>query len=266
MYNEEEQTDLRLLLRTILTNFLMSMATGTSIDDFLTNNDQVHQLLGLFEELQTENLSLESTINRATEIIDAQEQSLKQGAALPLQEITLLLSRAMDLLGGSHNATPNGGTFDNASYIEYSIGEAELEVNTEPTVGEVDEVNTEPTVGEVELEVNIPEEEHHEISHESGDSDGDTLAGVDAPVEEILQEDFDLEDEDLDNAPQPLAHEATEEIVKNPEITEEFTSLDNSHMVTFISVRYSHLPYHYTVGNVRYKLVISGSQIVSTRV
>lgn len=257
MYNqaEEASVDLRSLMRTILTNFLMSMASGISMNDFLTVNDHVQQLIRLFEELQEVNSSLSAQINNATEIMESQEQALQQRANLPLPEITSLLSRALVLLGG---AQPFEG---DRLMSEDILGR---------TTGTV--TDTQYIIRDVGIEVNIPDTEElvEEVDFD-GDIDGDILEEdstpvEDIPYEEVDEDDFDLEDEDLDDVPQPVSQDASEEIVKNPEITENFTDVEDSHMVTFIGVRYSHLPYHYTIGNVRYKLVINGSQIVSTRV
>lgn len=261
MYNQAEEAivDIRSLLRTILTNFLMSVATGVSMNDFLTVSDQVHQLIRLFEELQADNSSLSAQINSATEIMESQEQALQQRADLPLPEITSLLSRALVLLGGAQPVE------DNPSAPEDIFGRT-----TGIVTGTV--AGTPYIIRDVGIDFTIPDtEELVETVDFDGDIDGDMLEEdsipvEDIPYEEVDEDDFDLEDEDLDDVLQPVSQDASEEIVKNPEITEDFTNVENSHMVTFIGVRYSHLPYHYTIGDVRYKLVINGSQIVSTRV
>lgn len=56
------------------------------------------------------------------------------------------------------------------------------------------------------------------------------------------------------------------DIVKNPDIFEEWTTLNDRGRTMYIFARYSHLDYHYTVNDIRYKLYADGPTVVGRRV
>lgn len=260
-----EEVNVSALIRQILTNFLMSMANGLSIDSFLTSNDEVNRLLREFqnlresnesllevnESLNQTNLSLQEQIENATLIMDAQEVAMARNNN---SEAISLLLNAIDILGG----VQGGNVLVTEDTVEEETATPAVEEITEEVVEEVlapvDDAHEDDDIDEIfgTTSTTPYEETTEEPVGQEPDYDG------------IDDEDFEFDDEDLEQEAQETSAEIT--IVKNPEITDNFVSIEDSYMRIFICVRYSHLPYHYTVDGVRYKFVVEGSQTVAVRV
>ena len=112
--------------------------------------------------------------------------------------------------------------------------------------------------------VEVSDVDHYDDIFENDDDDDDL---------DMFENDDDDDDLDMYVANDVVSGERSSEldmsentdITKNPLIQEQWDSLNDEGKVSFIFVRYSHLPYHYTANGVRYKLtLLGGSQIGST--
>ena len=237
-------------LQGILRGFLLSVVAGTTQEEFLRTNEtvlrvinEVNSLREQVEQLREENEELTERINTLTgenSELRARPQQMQHQ-----RTVVALLERAMTLI----NSELQVGSF---SETDTANGEEMLVVGL---------VDGDLTIEDIEDTEDIEYSDLYEAANPDDDDDDDD----DDDTEEALvdSEHIDFEDEDLVTQ-ETAVPEGT--VVKNPDITEDFTRLDDSHMVGFIFVRYSHLPYHYTLNGVRYKLVLAGSQVVSSAV
>jgi FtsZ-binding cell division protein ZapB len=269
-------------LKEILTQFVASMISDEGAltrDQFLYSNSHAIRLVGIFEDLRNENTSLmadnadlrdeigylrNENTSLMTDNADLRDEigSLRQrmeeqerNTAINnnVRESVLLLERALNLLGGS--AQSSGlPVYESIPRDEDIDLDRELAPETEETAT-IEYFTPDPLDIETEHD---SEEENEEENEEEYDSEEDM------EYENFDEDSLDLEDEDLESV-QPEVSSPTP-IIKNPEIAEDFTSVDNIPMVTLVFVKYSHLPYHYHIGDVRYKIVLNGSQIVSVTV
>jgi hypothetical protein len=172
----------------------------------------------------------------------AQEERMNRNTN---QEAVSLLLRAVEILGGT--SEPSEVVYQTGEQIHETVQSAqEVEPITASDIDDFDDMY-----------------ESDEVEDENLVSEDSVLEDED--LDSLYSDEFDLEDEDLEeeDVVQP-----TQEIVitKHPEITDNFVNPRDPHMNTLIFVRYSHLPYHYISEGIRYKLVLNGSEIVSSRV
>ena len=239
----QEVLDAMVTIQLMLREFLFSIASGTSQEAFLRDSQNVAQLINEINELRAtvnslrvENEDLESRLDLAQD----QVSDLRDNHDA---EVRSLLERALGLIGRGSDATAT------ATHVDGWATQTALD----PTD------NVEVLIGLEEEDLDEDFDDLYEAANPDDGYDDDD----DDSDDEINDEDFDFDDEDLETRADTVPAGT---ITKNPEITENFVSLEDSHLTMFIFVRYSHLPYHYTMNGVRYKLLLAGSQIVSTTV
>ena len=211
------------------------MANGIALESFLNESEPVRRISGEVERLTDIAISLNELL-RQTRL---ELETVASRPAVVDPAVTELLERALVLLNGT-GQTPPAATPSQPAPAQRPLAP---QTPTPSNQSDLDDF--------FDL---YPNGDSHRDSEEVGDTDGDD-------VEVAVELDFDLDDEDLDYI---LSETTSGDLTKNPEITEGFTDLEDSNMTMFVFVRYSHLPYHYTIDGVRYKLVLSGSQIVSS--
>ena len=251
-----EEINISALIRRMLTSFLISMANGTSIDQFIQGNDDVRRFISDYLNLSESRLSLcnqiedlQEQITRATDIMEAQALSINNDNR---EEMRSLLMRALSLLGEEPEELTR------ALERDEEVREADDSVVYNPDLYTIHYVENESE------DVDDEDVDDEDVDDEDVDVDVEDIDVDDEDVD-LDDEDLDLDDEDLENV---VEQDQIEEvsIVKHPDITDNFVSLEDSHMKMFICVRYSYLPYHYTVNGVRFKLVVDGSQIAQQMV
>lgn len=237
-------TEARNLLSSTLNDWLLALAQGSNIENFLEWNMNARRLLDLLttesepvlvrQEFNEDNVRVEIDPDGLTETVMDSLSSFFDGP-----EFTGFLDTLRNQITVSYN---------NPDEIELqpAHGDARLDDGDAPlTIGEVtedvesptSETVTEPTTQTTQIPV-------HRVSELSDDDDEDEV-----DLDEVDDSTFE---------PHP-------DIDRNTR--SRWTSVGpRDQMSGYVFAAYSHLPYHFTRGGHQYKLTLSGSDIVATRV
>lgn len=246
MYNYAEETvNVSALIRQILVNYLMFTASGGSLDEFLAGSQEVSALVDRYDTLNER--VLDTLVQLDTERVERlQADALREAQPIVNNaEAIELIARALELLA---SPTPQ---------VEEETPQPVVAEAPQPVVEEAPQVTVATATTEATA-VEFADEDFDEIEDEILEEE--ILAEIDEDFE------FNLDDEDLDTSSDEVQEQVEVDLIKNPDIVEGFVSIEDTNMVMLVFVKYSHLPYHYTVDGARYKFVVNGSQIISTLV
>jgi hypothetical protein len=237
MYTVDTRIDIDALLSQIVRSYLLSAVSGASLESFIRHDENADILRSEFSRIR------ETLEEREQELEDVRSQltvAVSSNSITHSRTIKALLERALTLMDNNDLHALENLQVEEDVMLEFE-DLYDIEVNPEPHEEE-------------ELVTFVPQEAESVQEAESQELDLD-----------LEDEDFDLEDEDLDGS-QSTPLTSSEDLTKNPEISENFTNLEDGNMVMLVYVKYSHLPYHYISDGLRRKFVLNGSQIVSATV
>jgi len=289
MWTNQEEFNHR--IREILVSFLASIAGGETVEYFLTNNPDVQILYTDIDSINLEKNRIRTELDELREIVE------NIGISQNNSELETILVHALELVRGNQGDQSTPETVDAASIqrdpssIQGTTSIWTAAANPTAAPNPTDDItDTEPEHGpedplhpaelSIGVDLAIPEPPVQE-EEEGGtvriiNTDPDSARPESTVQEEEVREDddfddedeFNLDDEDLEELETSSEQQvgSTEHIVKHSEIVEDFNNIEDTNMLMFIFVRYSHLPYHYTLNDIHYKLVLNGSQIISTAV
>lgn len=217
---------------------MQGLLNGIRAEDTIENSSVFVELKNEFERLQNEEV-LRSEQNNENEIdVESVEDTL--------EDVRLRLREATELLN------------DISEYIKTNT-----DVPVEQTRVVDETINVVPHVS---IDVSIEESQTETVSEDEWDEEEyDDYEDNDYEYEYGEEDEYDEEDED------EFEHEAEDEEshvvrIKNPNIEAEWSCDINSPATSYIFVAYSHLPYHYSENNQKYKLVLFSGEITAVRV
>lgn len=246
------------LLRATLNGWLLALAQGSNVEDFLTSNTNAQRLLNLL------------TTEPAPVLV---RQEFNEDNVEVNINTTGLTESFMDLLSSVFDGpgfTRFLDTLRNQITVSYNNPD-----ETEPTEWRTIPIPDAPHTVSVD-EVTIPDAPHTvsiDVDEVTEDAESPTTDTVTEPTTQPTQtpvqvselSDDDEEDElDLDEV-DDSTFEPHPDIDSNTR--SRWTSVGPRDLMSgYVFAAYSHLPYHFTRGGQQYKLTLSGSDFVATRV
>jgi len=260
-------------LRTVLTAYLQALAAGQTMVQFLESNEvvrdliqevtaEVNSIVRLTQQMETFRQRNQELIGESLTLRREYDELLARPSVS--RDPLVLLETALDIL----RQRP-------VTVMAFEPAREEVQSNTpqqDPSILHEDESEDESeSDDEFELEDLFEdtedsfEEEEEEEEYEEPSTPVSPAPSTPRSSDEthIIESEshFNLDDELEQSTQTPVL---SDEFAKNPEIRENLDGLENDHMIRFVFVRYSHLPYHYTVSGTRYKFILNGSQVIST--
>lgn len=242
-------TEARNLLASTLNDWLIALAQGTNVESFLTSNTNSQRLLNLLttepapvlvqQEFNEDNVEVDINTTGLAEAFMDSLSSFFDGPGF---------TRFLD-------------TLRNQITLNYINNPDELDLPEWRNTSTPDAPHTVSVDGEVdgnEVTENVESPTRETVTEP-------TPQPAQAPVQVFELSDDDEEDEmDLDEV-DDSTFEPHPDIDRNTR--SRWTSIGSGDQISgYVFAAYSHLPYHFTRGGHRYKLTLSGSDFVATRV
>lgn len=229
----------------LLNQFLVHLSLGGSLSNFITGNVEAERTIDTIMD------SISEELNELSTEVDRLNSELELAQGAPSASWSDKEAIVRDLLVSALNKLNE----DNEQLEEEIIIEERV---VEPAVPVRPVRVEEPVATEIHVEESVTDDDLTDILDILGD-----IFDYEDDEDEDYDDDDDEDDEVYHTTFQAQAHSSNNQFLKHPNITENWTELENASMRLFIFAKYSHLPFHYSLGETNYKLVPNGSDIIA---